>query len=110
MDKNRRKLLKALSVFSVTTISAPLFAGLGGYKHPNSTHELFNLALKTWQKSEDICPALYIEQIGISQVNYKYIQKNQFVAGEIIELDGLVLSKYEVAGLANIALIIKEQN
>ncbi|NQY86754.1 MAG: hypothetical protein HRT51_03235 [Colwellia sp.] len=109
MDKGKRILLKALSVFSVTTISAPLLAGLG-YKHPTSTHELFNLALKTWQKSEDICPASYIEQIGINKVNYKYIQKNQFIAGEILELDGLVLSKCEVASLANIALIIKEQN
>jgi len=107
MDKSRRKLLKALSVLSATTISAPLFAGLG-YTSPNSAHEQFNLALKTWQKSEGICPASYIEQIGINKDNYKYIQKNQFIAGEIIELDGLVLSKCEVASLANIALIIKE--
>jgi hypothetical protein len=109
MDKGKRKLLKALSVFSVTTISAPLFAGLG-HKHPYSEHEQFNLALKTWQKSESICPATYIEKIGVNKLNYKNIQIDQFVAGEIMELDGLVLSKCEVAGLANIALIIKEQN
>jgi hypothetical protein len=107
MDEGKRKLLKALSVFSVATISTPLFAGLG-HKQPYSEHELFNLALKTWQKLEDICPATYIKKIGINKVNYKNIQINQFVAGKTIELDGLVLSKCEVASLANIALIIKE--
>ena len=108
MDKSKRKLLKALSVFSVTTISTPLFAGFG-YKHPTSTDEVFNLALKTWQQEEDICPASYLERTGLNKVNYKSIQRIQFIEGEIMELDGLVLSKCEVASLANIALIIKGQ-
>lgn len=107
MDKNKRKLLKALSIISVATFSAPLLAGIDK-KQPNSTHELFYLALETWQKSENMCPASYIQQLGVNKFNYKEIQKNQFIAGEVIECDGLVLSKCEVASLASIALIIQK--
>jgi len=109
MNNDRRKLLKLLSFFPIASISGPLFASIEN-NETNPTIKLLNLALRTWQETQSICPALYVEKLNLNKTNFKDIQTNEFIAGKTIELEGLVLSKSEVASLANIALIIKDKN
>ncbi len=109
MNSERRKLLKLLSIVSIAPISAPLFAAIE-HKKSTPTIDMLNLALCTWQQNENICPTEYVAGLNINKSNLNEIQVSEFITGNTMELDGLVLSKSEVASLASISIILKGNN
>jgi hypothetical protein len=109
MDNKRRNLIKSLTVLPLTALSIPLLSTVNN-TFTNPTNKLFDMALKTWKKTEVISPATYIEKLQLNKENYKATQIREFAEGNILELDGLILSKSEVASLANIAIISQENS
>jgi len=61
-------------------------------------------ALSVWRENETTPPYLYIDNAVADGVNLKQIIQEEFLNSIVLEVNGLVLSKLEVAILAAIAL------
>jgi hypothetical protein len=62
------------------------------------------LALTVWKKNETSSPYIYIDKIIKDGVELKKVIQEEFLKSNVLEVDGLILSKLEVAFLASLAL------
>lgn len=68
--------------------------------------EEYKPAWSAWVNSETRSPEEYLKQLDLSLENVKAIQKSEFVNDQIIELEGLMLAKSEVAVLAQMYCLL----
>ena len=109
VDEIRRKILKNTFLIGISSLVVVSTQAVDrDYKTQSNQNYGMLLArvFKEWMKQENIHPLEYIRQCGLSEFSSKkHIDSqsmNEFRLGNTFMIDGLILSKIEVAYLANV--------
>jgi len=97
---NRRTFLKQ-AIGSTALVG--LACQLPFYLDSETISEL-DLALKVWEKNETSTPYMYIDKAISDETDLKKVIQEEFLSSMVLEVNGLVLSKLEVAFLAAVAI------
>jgi len=108
---DRRKLLKIMA-------SLPLlmtYQSLSKTENRNYDNSVLNELKKAqivWEKSEKCCPIQFINKLSISVINDQTLLRaqisNEFKKNEVVDINGLIVSKTEAALLASLSSVLNK--
>lgn len=98
---SRRAMLKSASVLGLAVLATPVTANTTKHISP-TLRQQFAALLALWQKHEVQQPEAYLASKNALGAG-KQIKQAEFRSGEVLEVDGVVMAKIEVAALCVMA-------
>lgn len=109
LNITRRDVLKGLALNTLSGIFVNLLpsSSLSIEETEEEYVKAFKVILKVWEKTEKCEPLVFLQRLGLtrhsSMQDYKLRIEHDFIENIILEINGFVLSKTEVALAASIS-------
>jgi len=108
---DRRKALKIIASLPLL-LAYQTDAKAGIISYDNSALNELKEAQIIWEKSEKCCPIQFINELSRSVINDQTLLRaqisNEFKKSEIVNINGLIVSKTEAALLASLSSLLNE--